>query len=160
MKNLPVILMLLSSSIFVQAQSNDCKALLQAIRQGNTTKVEQLLAHTNPNCSNYEVGEPRSPLGVAAQYGDTQIGELLFQAGARANYRSKSDASALMIAAENAHLDFTKLLLKHKGNVNAKIKNDGTPLMAPAKGTTRYLIRKRPGARPNPRELSHCRPRR
>ena len=100
MKNLLFVLFLLCTTTILSAQT--CQELLQAVKQNNTIMVKQLLKKAKPNCSYRGDGEPRSPLGAAAYTGNIEIGRLLINAGARANYRAKGDASALMIAAEQS----------------------------------------------------------
>ena len=106
MKKLVSILILVCSNSVLSAQSNNCRALLSAVKNGNSVAVENLLSKTSPNCYYREDGEPRYPLGAAAYTGDLKMGKLLMDSGAKVSFRGKRDASALMIAAKNAHLEF------------------------------------------------------
>ena len=125
------------ASIGLRAQN--CEALLIAVQNNDYKQVQSLLQSVTPNCHFDGKLQPRTPLGMAALNGNLEIGKLLFQHKAKANYRFKRDASALMIAAQKGHYNFAKYLTNQGAKVNQKINGDGTPLMSAVKGGNKNI---------------------
>ncbi len=131
----------------VSATDLNCKALLKAIKEGNTELVKDLIKTTDVNCidpnpesdvivsggSTYIMTGPRTPLVAAARTGNVAIGELLIKAQADVKFRANNDPSPLMSAASFGSLDFVQLLISNGADINRAIPNEGTPLIAAAR---------------------------
>ncbi|MBA4058268.1 MAG: hypothetical protein C0490_26360, partial [Marivirga sp.] len=126
--------------------SNDCKELLQAVKEKNIEKVKQLLKTVDPDCSYMGDGEPRSPMVAAARQGDIVIGKLLLDAGADVAFHASGDETPLMAASARGQLDFVKLLVANKADVNKELRGDGSALLVASREghleTVKYLISK------------------
>jgi ankyrin repeat protein len=124
--------------------SNDCKALLSAVKAKNIEKVKALLKTVDPNCSYLSDGEPRSPLVAAAREGDLVIGRLLMDAAADVEFHAPGDETPLMAASARGHLDFVKHLVANNADVNKKLLGDGSALLVASRQgrleTVKYLI--------------------
>jgi uncharacterized protein len=83
--------------------------LFDAVKSGNVTKVEQLLAAgADPNARG---GVGLTPLISAAMDGRAEIGKLLLNNGADINAKSDSGMTALMLAAALGQKEMAQLLL-------------------------------------------------
>jgi ankyrin repeat protein len=124
--------------------SNDCKALLQAVKEEDVEKVKQLLKTVDPDCFYMGDGEPRSPMVAAARQGDLVMGKLLIDAGADVDFHARGDETPLMAASAHGHLDFVKLLVTNDADVNRKLRGDGSALLLASREgrleTVKYLI--------------------
>ncbi|AGJ98862.1 Ankyrin repeat domain protein [Wolbachia endosymbiont of Drosophila simulans wNo] len=82
---------------------------------------ESLLDNINEYFTDYD-NNGFTPLQVAAQEGDVELGRHLLECGANIEIKSKTKAdgnTALHLAARNGHKDFVKLLLDSGANVNS-----------------------------------------
>jgi beta-lactamase regulating signal transducer with metallopeptidase domain len=124
--------------------SNDCKELLQAVKEKNIEKVKQLLKTVDPDCFYMGDGEPRSPMVAAARQGDLVIGKLLIDAGADVEFHAVGDETPLMAASAHGHLDVVKHLVTNDADVNKKLRGDGSALLIASREghleTVKYLI--------------------
>lgn len=89
-----------------------CLHLNEAVRAGDTKKIEELLrSGENPNQQSY--GGP-APLHIAAEKGNTQIAVLLINAGAQVNLTTDGGKTTpLTLAVINAHNEVVRLLLEN-----------------------------------------------
>jgi len=117
MKFFTLFFCLVSLNTCFNNQNPDNRELLQAVKDNKVALVKSLLETTNPNCFYRGDGEPRSPLGAAAQSGNLEMANLLYAAGAKVTYKG----------------EICKLLIEHGADVNGKVKGDGTPLLVAAK---------------------------
>ena len=89
--------------------------LLDAVKQGDETRVKQLLAEgANPNILNVE---KVSVLKIAARNGSTQIVKLLLESGANPS-SSDEEWSALRGAAYNGYVEIVRLLIEAGAEIN------------------------------------------
>lgn len=114
--------------------SNDCQALLRAVKNNNIEEVKKLLQETNPNCTFYDDGEPRSALVAAARKGYLDIGKLIIEAGGKVEFHASGDESPLMAAAAYGHVAFVNYLLGQNAKVDAIIDGNGTALINAVRG--------------------------
>jgi ankyrin repeat protein len=112
-----------------QRISNDCQALLKAVKEKNADQVKRLLSTVDPNCTYRDDDEPRSPLVAAARVGNLVIGKMLIDAGAEVEFHAPGDETPLMAAAAGGHLDFVKHLVTNHADVNQKLLGDGCALL-------------------------------
>lgn len=128
-----------------KGNNDQCRSLLQAVKDQDLNKVKTLLVDVNPNCTYYyEDEDPRSPLVAAARLGNLEIGKLLIAAKADVAFHARGDETALMAAAANGHLDFVKFLVSQKAAINKKLSGDGTALLVASRNghlpVVQYLI--------------------
>jgi ankyrin repeat protein len=96
-------------------------ALIQAVRKGNLTEVQRMLAQgANPNISN-DAGSP--VLNIACNVGSLPIVTALLDKGANLNawQTGKDGNPPLITAAFTQNAPLVKLLLAHGANVNAVV---------------------------------------
>lgn len=124
--------------------NDDCKELLQAVKEKDIAKVRELLKTVDPNCTYRGDGEPRSPLVSAARNGDLALGKLLIEAGANVEFHAQGDETPLMAASANGKLDFVQYLVANGAEINKKLQGDGTALLVASREghleTVEYLI--------------------
>jgi len=70
----------------------------------------------------------RTSLHLASLRGDTEIVELLLEAGANVNIKNKFGWTPLHLAAREGHIDIVQMLLEAGANIGAKNKFGRTPL--------------------------------
>jgi hypothetical protein len=125
-------------------KTDNCAALLRAIKGNDIERVKALLKTVDPNCSYRGDGEPRSPLVAAARQGDLLIGKLLIDAGSDVEFHARGDETPLMAAAANGHLEFVTHLVLSGADINKKLLGDGSALLVAAKrghlDAVEYLI--------------------
>jgi ankyrin repeat protein len=103
------------------------ESFFNAIRQGNAAALEGLLATPMMNIDVLDE-EGMTGLGIAAQYGLTDVIAILLKNKANINAKDKKGKTALLIAAENAkHLVAAQLLSNHADPELADYANN-TPL--------------------------------
>ena len=114
----PQIIQLLEQAKARQQQATE---LLQAITQGNSLQVQQLLdAGLNPNA----IAEGMSALGQAAAKGYVAIAQQLISAGADINGRTNAfELNPLLYAAYRGHFEMVKLLLSAGADIHAQVDN-------------------------------------
>lgn len=145
----------LENSLNSYMDSDDCTELMDAIVSKDYARLSSLLQSINPNCSVLDRAAPRSsfyqpkisPLGMAAELGELEMGQLLLSAKARPDYYDKGGLTALMKAAENGQTDFISLLLANGASINNNFDGHGTALTIAAANNeleaARLLIAKR-----------------
>ncbi|MEM6722017.1 MAG: ankyrin repeat domain-containing protein [Bacteroidota bacterium] len=123
--------------------SSDCARLLKAIEDNDIGKVKELLKSVDANCIDKNAGyieqkidkytyrqrKPQTPLVAAARKGNTEIGKLLFGAGAKVDFHSKENEPPVLAAAKNGAVPFLKLLVDNGVEIDKTIQNYGTPLI-------------------------------
>jgi len=103
------------------------KALINAVQAGNVTEVERLLDKGADLEWRNSVG--CWPLALAARLGDQNMVELLLEAGALVDSKSKMrHRTPLSFAASSGHVPVVEILLRHKAAVNAPDCYYRTPL--------------------------------
>jgi outer membrane protein OmpA-like peptidoglycan-associated protein len=108
--------------VFVAGCSNNEKAMIDAVQNGDTVKVQSLLDKgVSPNL---ETDDGKTILMLAAYLGQTDVAKLLIDKGADVNAKDKDGKTALMYAAEKGNVDVAKLLLQNGADLNA-VANDG-----------------------------------
>ena len=108
--------------IFLAGCSNNEKAMVDAVKNGDTAKVQSLLDKgVSPNL---KADDGKSVLMLAAYLGHTDIAKLLLDKGADVNAKDKDGKTALMYAAEKGNIEMAKLLLEKGADLNA-VDNDG-----------------------------------
>lgn len=122
--------------------NNDFQKLIDAIEQGDTQRVEQLLEKgVDPNFSNIKRNAfwsflettPQTPLAVACRKGDLEMVELLLEYGATAEYIQGTGWSPLRETLFYYHPDdveVVKLLLENGADSN--ISEDELPVFVAA----------------------------
>ncbi len=124
--------------------ANSCKALNEAVRNQDLEGIKTLLKDQDPNCADpdpgYEVikrddrgytwrrSYPRTPLANAARIGNLEIGKLLVDAGAKADFDRGDHGSPMTEAASRGHLDFLKFLVAEGADLNYMTDGEGTAL--------------------------------
>jgi len=102
------------------------KELLQAMKAGKVTRVDQLLrAHIRPTYKNYK-GE--TPLGIAVSRGWASMVIKLLENGANINEKGPQGINLLHIASSRGMTDVAKVLVKKGLNPNKKTDKNWTPL--------------------------------
>jgi outer membrane protein OmpA-like peptidoglycan-associated protein len=108
--------------VFVAGCSNNEKAMINAVQNGDTEKVQSLLDKgVSPNL---ETDDGKTILMLAAYLGQTDVAKLLIDKGADVNAKDKDGKTALMYAAEKGNVDVAKLLLQNGADLNT-VANDG-----------------------------------
>ena len=121
-----VVLIAVALIFVVAGCSNDEKALVDAVKNGDTAKVQSLLDKgANPNL---KTDDGKTVLMLAAYLGHTDIAKLLIDKGADVNATDKDGKTALMYAAEKGNLDVAQLLLNKGADINAVDNNGKTAL--------------------------------
>lgn len=132
--------LVLLSSVFgwTTAQAQD---LHRAIRAGDKDRVIHLL-DVAPHLVNHKDDEGRYPLHIAAETGQVETLQLLFQQEAVLDATDNTGATALHHAARQNHDGAVALLLAAGANVNAQTQRGKTPLhLTDAPAVIRALLR-------------------
>ncbi|MFK7773522.1 MAG: ankyrin repeat domain-containing protein [Saprospiraceae bacterium] len=131
----------------LQGNTIECKALINAVRNNDISKVKELLKSSDPNCidpkPDYETTtsedgftwrrtNAKTPLIAAARKGYFEIGKLLIDTGAKVNSGGKEGETALIAAAGFGHLEFVKYLVDQGANINKLSNGYGSALNAAA----------------------------
>lgn len=112
--------------------------LINAIKDGNVDKVNQLLAAGAD--VNYEAKKGFTPLFVASYFGNIEVVKLLLAKGADVNKALPDGATALMVASQKGYAEVVKLLLVKGADVNQALTNGATALlMASENGHTEVV---------------------
>lgn len=112
------------------------KAFFVAVRKGNLTMVDLLLAQGSA-ADQIEKDTGLTPLTIALKKGNLEIVRTLLAHGARVNRIDASRKTPIMIASEASNPAIVKLLIQSGANVNTKMEFGMTPLMlAVEKGRT------------------------
>lgn len=99
--------------------------LILAIKEGNLSRVYELLETTDPNLI---FKDDVTPLYYATQLGKVDIMRVLLEKGANVNATRKNGMTPLFVAASKGYLDAFQLLLDYDADPNSK-RNDGlTPI--------------------------------
>jgi len=108
--------------ILVAGCTNNEKALVDAITNGNTPLAQSLLDKgVSPNL---KTADGKTVLMLAAVLGHPDIAQLLIDKGADVNAKDSTGKTALMYAAEKGNLAIANLLLEKGADLNAT-DNDG-----------------------------------
>lgn len=112
--------------MFAAGCSNDEKAMVDAVTNGDTAQVQSLLDKgVSPNL---EAEDGKTILMLAAYQGDTDTAKVLIDKGADVNAKDSSGKTALMYAAEKGNLEMVKLLLAKGADINATDNSGKTAL--------------------------------
>ena len=94
------------------------EALLEASREGNVEKVQELINNgANPNAHDKHRW---TALHLASLNGHDEIVKLLLEKGAKINAKNKYDETALHNASYNGHDKTVRLLLEKRADIHAK----------------------------------------
>ncbi|MFK7922818.1 MAG: ankyrin repeat domain-containing protein [Bacteroidia bacterium] len=122
---------------------DDCKELIQAVRDQNVAKVKSLLRSIDPNCIDQESGydsysaengmthrksKARTPLTAAARLGNLEIAKILMKAGADMDLEDKNFGSPMAEAACGGYIDFVAYMLDQGADINEMSQGQGTAL--------------------------------
>lgn len=102
------------------------KRLLDAVREGQIDHVRQLVVSSGAPFTSDWLGT--TALHLAAQYGHTEIAEILLRGGVNRDARTKLERTALHLAAQSGSFEVVDLLLIHGSDVNARDMLRMTPL--------------------------------
>lgn len=116
------VVLLIITLIFVAGCTNNEKAMVNAVKSGDTTTVQSLLDKgVSPNL---KTDDGKTILMLATYLGHTEIAKLLINKGAEVNAKDNKGKTALMYAAEKGNIETAKLLLEKGANLDA-VDNDG-----------------------------------
>ncbi|HBE79237.1 MAG TPA: hypothetical protein DDW65_15915 [Firmicutes bacterium] len=111
------LVLIIAMLIFVAGCSGNEKAMFDAVKKGDTAKVESLLDKgVSPDL---KLEDGRSILMLAAYLGHSDIAELLIDKGADVNVKDKDGKTALMYTAETGNIEMARLLLEKGADLNA-----------------------------------------
>jgi len=114
---------------------NNTNALYDASRRNNIEEVKRLIADGDTN-----VNPEKSPIGVAAADGNTDIVEILIDAGIDLNQGDKSSFTPLSLAILNRRTEIAKMLIDAGADVNKANSEGRTPLFwARKEGNTEII---------------------
>jgi outer membrane protein OmpA-like peptidoglycan-associated protein len=106
--------------------SNKEKAMVNAVKNNDITKVESLLDQgVSPNL---KTEDGKTILMLATYLGHADIAKLLIEKGAEVNAKDNDGKTALMYAAEPGHVDMARLLLNNGAELKATDNNGETAL--------------------------------
>jgi len=112
------------------------------LRRPGVEEVDRLLALV----LEAKIPDPGLALIEAANKGDSEVVEALFDSGADINARDEQNQTALHQAANRGHAPVVKLLLERGADVNAKNLFGQTPLLAPVYRGSLDIVRALLGA--------------
>jgi ankyrin repeat protein len=125
----------LVATLNAQAAAGPNEDILEASKAGDRARVEAALTQGASINAIDEKGlsvlglAGLTPLGLAAQYGHTNVAELLLDRGANLEGRSRGfEQTPLHLAAERGNTNVTKLLLDRGANVDPRDLLGATPL--------------------------------
>jgi outer membrane protein OmpA-like peptidoglycan-associated protein len=122
---LTLVLMVLVLVLLAGCSDNE-KAMVDAVKNGDTAKVQSLLDKgVNPSL---KTDDGKTILMLAAYLGHTDIVKLLIDKGADVYDQDKAGKTALMYAAEKGNIEIAKLLLENGADLNAVDNNGKTAL--------------------------------
>ncbi len=116
--------------------------LVQAVRDNNLSKVEDLLSQgVDPNSKDSDLKDARTALYHAAVFGYTEIAKKLLEKGAKVDVGApETNQTPLMIAAFNENRDMVVLLLNSGAQVNTQDPAGDTPLTQAARRGNAELL--------------------
>lgn len=121
-----IVVLLAVMLVFLAGCSDNEKALVEAVKNGDTPKVQSLLDQgVSPDL---KTDDGKSVLMLAAYLGHTDIAKLLIDKGADVNAKDNGGKTALMYAAEKGHIEIARLLLENGADLNAVDNNGKTAL--------------------------------
>ncbi|HBF35889.1 MAG TPA: hypothetical protein DDW50_01035 [Firmicutes bacterium] len=138
---------------FLAGCSSNEKAMVDAVKNGDTAKAQSLLDKgVSPNL---KTDDGKTILMLAAYLGHTDVANALIAKGADVNGKDQDGKTALMYAAEKGNIDIAKLLLEKGADLNA-VDNKGETALQIAKDNNQTEMVKflsnwgKPVAKPTP----------
>jgi outer membrane protein OmpA-like peptidoglycan-associated protein len=111
------LVLIIAMLIFAAGCSGNEKVMFDAVKKGDTAKVESLLDKgVSPDL---KLEDGRSILMLAAYLGHSDIAGLLIDKGADVNAKDKDGKTALMYTAETGNIEMARLLLEKSADLNA-----------------------------------------
>ncbi|EGO64979.1 ankyrin repeat domain-containing protein [Acetonema longum] len=120
------LLLAVFAMLLVSGCSEKEKALVTAVKDGNTTQVQSLLDQGED--PNLKAKDGKTVLMLAAYQGHTDVAKILIDKGADVNAKDKDGKTALMYAAQQGYIDVARLLLENGADINAVDNNGKTAL--------------------------------
>lgn len=106
-------------------RNDDITNLFQAIKNGNTARVKELITRVSINATN---DEGKTPLHEAAKKGDLEIVNSLLNLDIDINAQDSEGNTPLHVAAQYGHHNTSEALIKKGANVDITTLNGKTPL--------------------------------
>jgi len=118
---------------FGRRKKNDCgdadaDSLFAAVATGDLARVKRLAIDCGVDPNVREDDKGATPLHVAAEYGYSEIVEVLLEHGADPNIRDKYGETPLHVAAAFGNSKVVEVLLEHGADPNARDDYGATPL--------------------------------
>lgn len=101
--------------------------IFEAIERGDLENFKNIISRSRHSVNTRDNSQS-TPLHIAAQYGQTEMAELLVKNGADTTARDNSQNTPLHIAAKYSQGKIAELLVKNGVNVNALNKEKKSPL--------------------------------
>ncbi|KAM3553202.1 hypothetical protein ARSEF4850_007027 [Beauveria asiatica] len=101
--------------------------------QGGNERIVRCLLELGANVHTQDIFQGDTPLGSAADVGNTNICRLLLQSGSDINYRNRMGRTALHIATTKRHVAVARCLLENGAAVHETDDDGNTSLMLAAK---------------------------
>ncbi len=113
---LTIILLAITLALLAGCSANE-KAMVDAVKSGDTVKVQSLLDKgVSPNL---KTDNGQTILMLAVYLGHTDIVKSLIEKGADVNAKDNNGKTALMYAAEKGNIEMARLLLEKGADINA-----------------------------------------
>lgn len=123
---LAMVLIVVMLVFLVAGCSTNEKAMVDAVKNGDTAKVQSLLDKgVSPNI---KTDDGKTVLMLATYLGHSDIAKLLIDKGADVNAKDSNGKTALMYTAEKGNIDMAKLLLEKGADINTMDNNGKTAL--------------------------------
>jgi ankyrin repeat protein len=127
---LPIALSLFSATLLPL----DAQSVFEAAREGDASAVRQLLA-SEPDLVSQTDTRGRTPLRVAAAYGQLEACRVLIGAGAEVNVADEDGETPLHSAIRGDYQELAALLLEHGADTERRNNYGRTPLLLVARET-------------------------